>query len=285
VPVSICSINSDITCIICELLAILRWIAGPVCPGSKVRLLLPVFYFLRLTSSRVIILSVNDPLKPLRESLVIAIQKLDEFVSARADIDKQRAAIDSQIIFWKQLVDSLRTVCPDEDEDPSDVEVSAFVEGAAGKQTVKFTDGVRMVLRQNRSAILTAPEIRNGLLNLGFNFSKYRQPLTPIHNCLKRLEEQGEVMPNKDKDGQIVGYTWISSIERALAEETTIFAANSYAALLAQFVPDAKRIAEMHEGVLATQQAAVEAAAEAAKQAMALNVEVTQQYTKKSKKG
>jgi hypothetical protein len=156
---------------------------------------------------------------PLKEALVVATQKMYEFASARAEIDKQRAAVDAQLIHWKQLVDSLRTVCADEEEDPSDVEVSAFVGGKPGKQTVKFTDGVRMVLKENRDVVITAPDIREGLLRLGFQFDKYRQPLTPIHNCLKRLEVQGEVKPKKLPDGQILGYTWISPIERALDEE------------------------------------------------------------------
>jgi hypothetical protein len=222
---------------------------------------------------------VKDPFK---ESLVVATQKLNEFVTARADIDKQRAAIDAQIIQWKQLVDSLRTVCNDEDdEDPSDVEVSTLMEGVGGKQKIKFTDGVRMVFRQNQNSVLTAPEIRNGLLNLGFNFSKYRQPLTPIHNCLKRLEEQGEVMPKKLPDGQILGYTWISPIERALAEETPSFAEEL--GFIGSYVIDEKEIdaiRKAHEAtVLATQHAAIEHA----KRLSAMHVAITQQH-KKSKK-
>jgi hypothetical protein len=165
---------------------------------------------------------VNDPLKPFRESLEVAAQKLTEAVLARAEIEKQRAEIDTQIVFWKNLMDSLQAVFPEDEEDPLPVEVSAFV---AGKQTIKFTDGVRMVLKQNQNATLTAPEIRNGLLNLGFEFSKYRQPLTPIHNCLKRLEEQGEVKAEKNTDGQILGYRWIPPIERALDEDNSYYAA------------------------------------------------------------
>lgn len=154
---------------------------------------------------------------PLKDALAVATGKLNEFVEARAEIEKQRAAVDANIIHWKQLVDSLRRVCGYEDEDPSDVQISAFVEGRPGKQTVKFTDGVRMVLREHRDLVVTAPEIREGLLNLGFDFSKYSQQLTPIHNCLKRLEEQGEVRAEKTSDGQTIGYVWISPIERALS--------------------------------------------------------------------
>lgn len=217
---------------------------------------------------------------PLKEALVVATQKLNEFVSARSEIEKQRAAIDTNIIHWKQVVDSLRTVCTDEDEeDPSDVEVSAFVEGKPGKQTVKFTDGVRIVLKQNQNTVITAPEIRAGLLNLGFNFSKYRQPLTPIHNCLKRLEEQGEVKPEKNKDGQIIGYIWISSIERALAEDSPSFWDELGSSFAGNHRTDAKRLSEVCQAIA---KADKEANALSAKQLMAID-EAIKQYRKKPK--
>ena len=227
---------------------------------------------------------MNDPLKPLKEALVVATQKLNEFVSARAEIDKQRAAIDAEIIHWKQLVDCLRTVSEDEDEDPSDVEVSAFVGGRPGKRMIKFTDAVRLVLQQNRNVAVTPPDIRDGLTNLGFQFSKYRQPLTPIHNCLKRLEEQGEVRPEKTNDGQIVGYRSISSIERALAEEPP-----SYAEATGEYLNEAKRIAKMHQAIVQRDIETIEATRQAAEQVAATmqrDVEaIKQQYTKKPKKG
>jgi hypothetical protein len=223
---------------------------------------------------------MNDPFKPLKEALVVATQKLNEFVSARAEIDKQRTAIDAQIIHWKQLVDSLRTVCADEDEDPSDVEVAAFVAGKPAKQTVKFTDGVRMVLKEKRDVVVTAPDIRAGLLNLGFDFSKYSQPLTPIHNCLKRLEEQGEVKPEKTAVGAIIGYKWISPIERALADESPSYAAEF--GLAGPYMVDIARITEMHQ---ATVGAAQQAALDAAKQLAAVDEAIKQQYSKKPKKG
>jgi hypothetical protein len=217
---------------------------------------------------------MNDPLK---EALVVATQKLNEFVATRAEIDRHREAVDVQIVHWKQLVDSLRTVCADEDEeDPSDVEVSAFVEGKPGRQTVKFTDGVRMVLKQNRNATLTAPEIRNGLLNLGFQFTKYRQPLTPIHNCLKRLEDQGEAEAVKNDEGQILGYKWISPIERALDDENSYYAALG-AGIIQQ---DMQRMTEIHR---ATVGAIQRDALCAAQQVLGLNVAGTRQTNKPKK--
>jgi hypothetical protein len=115
--------------------------------------------------------------------------------------------------------------------DPSDVELSDFIANELGTKALRFTDGVRMVLRQSasREVPISVPEIRDQLINLGFNFAKYAQPLVPIHNTLKRLEEQGEVSPIKNEQGQTLGYKWISPIERALASEGSTRTANAYA--------------------------------------------------------
>jgi len=156
-------------------------------------------------------------------------QKLNEFVAAREEIEQKRVGIDTQIVYWKQLVDSLRTVLePDEseDSDPPAVQISGFApDGKAGRQTLKFTDAVRLVLKQlAKDTHLSAPDIRFRLLNFGFDLSDKTQPLSPIHNCLRRLSEQGEAAPVKNDEGQIIGYKWISPIERALDEENSYYA-------------------------------------------------------------
>jgi hypothetical protein len=153
---------------------------------------------------------------PINHALETAHQKLNQLLSDRGRIDKE-------IVDWKRVIDSLLAVSASDIDDPSDVEVSAFVNDKPGKTTIKFTDGVRMVLRQNASPnmSISVPEIREQLINLGFNFAKYAQPLVPIHNTLKRLEEQGEVRPLKNEMGQTLGYTWISPIERALNDDSS----------------------------------------------------------------
>jgi len=136
----------------------------------------------------------------------------------------ERNTIDKEIVNWKRVIDSLLAVSESEDTDPSDVEVSAFVENETGVKTIKFTDGVRLVLSQNasRDIPISVPEIRDQLMNLGFDFAKYAQPLVPIHNTLKRLAEQGEVSPLKNEMGQTLGYKWISPIERALSDDNQL---------------------------------------------------------------
>jgi hypothetical protein len=164
---------------------------------------------------------------PINSVLETAHQKLGQLLAERSKIDKA-------IVDWKRVIDSLLAVSESEDADPSDVEVSAFVGNETGTRRIKFTDGVRLVLRQNasREIPISVPEIREQLINLGFDFAKYAQPLVPIHNTLKRLEDQREVFPIKNDQGQTLGYRWISPIERALNEENVQPYANAYAGLV-----------------------------------------------------
>jgi hypothetical protein len=141
---------------------------------------------------------------PIQDALAKAKTKLDQLVSDRTKIEKE-------IIDWKRVVDSLTVVSEESpDELPADVNLDERL-----GLTMKFTDGVRKAL-QFTNGSLTAPQIRDQLVKIGFDFSKYKQELVPLHNTLKRLEEQGEVESVRNAQGQITGYKWIDEIEQAL---------------------------------------------------------------------
>jgi hypothetical protein len=57
------------------------------------------------------------------------------------------------------------------------------------------------------------------LVECGFDFSRYKQKLVPVHNAMRRLEEQREVRAIKNDQGRVKGYQWIAPIERAFLEE------------------------------------------------------------------
>lgn len=154
---------------------------------------------------------------PISTALAAIDKKLDSLLSSRASIDRD-------IVCWKHAKDSLLAIIESEESDPPDVEISGFVDGKPGRQTIKFSDAVRLVLQQHtKDTYISAPEIRQYLLNLGVDLSAKAQPLTPIHNCLRRLAEQGEAYPVKNDEGQIIGYKWISPIERALDENNNFY--------------------------------------------------------------
>jgi hypothetical protein len=66
--------------------------------------------------------------------------------------------------------------------------------------------------------MLTPTEVRDSLAARGMDLSKYKQPLVPIHNTLKRLVSQEELVEFRDDSGDLRGYRWVSPLARAVAE-------------------------------------------------------------------
>jgi len=148
---------------------------------------------------------------PIQEALAKARTKLTELVSERTRIDKE-------IVDWKRVADSLTVVAEERSgELPTDLDLRVSPQIATAMK-LSFTDAIRNVL-QIFNCPLAAPTIRDRLLEMGFDLSKYKQELVPIHNTLRRLEEQGEVRTVKNEQGQTVGYQWMSPLQRALAEK------------------------------------------------------------------
>jgi hypothetical protein len=152
--------------------------------------------------------------KTIQSALDTARAKLTELVNARGRIDKE-------IIEWKRVVDSLSAVSETVSEDvPSDIGLAEL----APVLRLKFTDAIRDILK-TADGYVTAPQIRDQLIRMGFDFSKYKQELVPVHNTLKRLQDQGEVSARRDfRDTQggtqsgTVSYRWITPLARALAD-------------------------------------------------------------------
>jgi hypothetical protein len=157
---------------------------------------------------------------------------------AKSKLDKlliERKKIEEQILDWKRVIDSLCAVSEDVgDTLPPDIEVvvkvQALLPGEAPSDDnpkraespptrISFTNAIRTILRMRELKVVPVPEIRNELMECGFDFSKYKQKLVPVHNALKRLEEQGEVKAAKNEQGRVKGYQWIAPIERAFRDE------------------------------------------------------------------
>lgn len=147
--------------------------------------------------------SMNDALKTAKLKLSACLRERDK--------------LNDEIEKWERVVESLSAVTEESNPDlPSDILVVTPFYG--DHRPMGFTDGVRDVLRR-AEVILTAPQIRDELQRMGFDFSKYAQPLVPLHNTLKRLQEQKEVVSIKNQAGETTGYQWINPIVRAVEEE------------------------------------------------------------------
>ncbi len=136
----------------------------------------------------------------------------------------ERKKLEQEIVEWKRVVDSLSAVSEEVSENiPPDLEIisSAYYSldpsiRSSHSTRIKFTDAVREILRLQHPRVLRVPAIRDYLIDWSYDFSKYKQELVPVHNALKRLEEQGEAKAIKDKKGRLIGYQWIEPFDRAM---------------------------------------------------------------------
>lgn len=152
---------------------------------------------------------------------------LDAARKALTEALEERSAVEQRIISLKQTIEGLSALCePESNQDLVDVE--------EGGQRFSFslTDAIRMAFSADSEAVLTPPQIRDALLANGLNLSRYKQPLVPIHNTLKRLASQEEIVESRDAKGDFLGYRWVSPLARAVAELSPTRSANCYADLM-----------------------------------------------------
>src|ERR1044071_3867749 len=63
---------------------------------------------------------------------------------------------------------------------------------AAG-QEMGLTEAIRWVFRQPLLLPLTPTQVRDRMAEMGYDLSKYKHVMPPIHNTLKRMKEAGEI--------------------------------------------------------------------------------------------
>jgi hypothetical protein len=147
-----------------------------------------------------------------------------------ASLLEERKRIDQRIVEWKRVADSLSVVSTD-----SAVSIPADLELASGlPQTLAlgFTEAIRGVVEAAKHDI-TPKEVRDALVRLGFDLSKYAQQMVPIHNTLKRLVEQEEIIALRDAAGKTVGYRAVNPVAMALGLEGPSYGApNSLANMM-----------------------------------------------------
>jgi hypothetical protein len=140
---------------------------------------------------------------------------LKEARKSLAEAYEERSAIEKRIVRLKQTIDGLAALCePKPDEDLVQVQGGYLPDG----YNTSLTDAIRGIFSETTEPMLTPVKVRNALLAMGVKLAKYKQPMVPIHNTLKRLEAQGELVPFRDDAGDLRGYRWVSPLARAVAE-------------------------------------------------------------------
>ena len=60
-------------------------------------------------------------------------------------------------------------------------------------QEMGLTEAIRWVFRQPLVLPLTPTQVRDRMADMGYDLTKYKHVMPPIHNTLKRMKEAGEI--------------------------------------------------------------------------------------------
>ena len=110
---------------------------------------------------------------------------------------RQEIEIRDQISHWGPVVEQLARLTG-ERVDPEIAsrinelrQDEASAQGAG--QEMGLTEAIRWVFRQPLLLPLTPTQVRDRMAEMGYDLSKYKHVMPPIHNTLKRMKEAGEI--------------------------------------------------------------------------------------------
>ena len=109
---------------------------------------------------------------------------------------EQEKQAQEQISHWGPIVEKLATLAGE--HIPTDIQLRLNAlknaKRASDVEDLGLTDAIRWVFKQPILLPLTPTDVRDRLSELGFDLSKYAHMMPPIHNTLKRLKENGEIV-------------------------------------------------------------------------------------------
>src|SRR5258707_4808605 len=124
--------------------------------------------------------------------------KMYESASERLkELLRQETEIKEQISHWGPIVEKLarlsgETVDPDIASRINELKHDQASASEAG-QEMGLTEAIRWVFRQPLLLPLTPTQVRDRMAEMGYDLSKYKHVMPPIHNTLKRMKEAGEI--------------------------------------------------------------------------------------------
>lgn len=115
---------------------------------------------------------------------------------------EKRDRIEAEIAKCEPVVKALAMSIEDKAE-----RERALAEIASVVKPEGFTDAIVRILREGRPGALTPPEIRDRMMEGGFNLNAYKNPMASVHAILTRLRQRGQV--KRKVRGDDTAYEWI----------------------------------------------------------------------------
>src|ERR1044071_1948134 len=122
----------------------------------------------------------------IKTALEAAAVDYTKLMRQRNEIEAQLAEIDREVAKLSFKVVSLAALC---DEIPK---TTAVVETLKDVSKIGLTEAVRIVLRAS-GEWMKATEVRDQILKLGIDLSKYQNPLASVYTILNRLDKEVDV--------------------------------------------------------------------------------------------
>jgi hypothetical protein len=113
------------------------------------------------------------------------------------ELVRQETEIKEQITHWGPIVEQLarltgETIDPDIASRINELKQNEASSQETG-QEMGLTEAIRWVFRQPLLLPLTPTQVRDRMAEMGYDLSKYKHVMPPIHNTLKRMKEAGEI--------------------------------------------------------------------------------------------
>ena len=122
------------------------------------------------------------------------------FESARErlrELIEQEKSLQEQIGHWGPVLEQLGAMTgekiPEQIQERLRLLNKVKQASEAPLEDMGLTEAIRWVFRQPAILPLTPTQIRDQLVEMGYDVSKYAHPMPPIHNTLKRMKERGEI--------------------------------------------------------------------------------------------
>jgi hypothetical protein len=113
------------------------------------------------------------------------------------ELVRQETEIKEQITHWGPIVEQLarltgETIDPDIASRINELKQNEASSQETG-QEMGLTEAIRWMFRQPLLLPLTPTQVRDRMAEMGYDLSKYKHVMPPIHNTLKRMKEAGEI--------------------------------------------------------------------------------------------
>src|ERR1043166_9729189 len=122
---------------------------------------------------------------------------------------RQETEIKEQISHWGPIVEQLARLAGETIDHNIASRINELKQDQASAQEagqeMGLTEAIRWVFRQPLLLPLTPTQVRDRMAEMGYDLSKYKFVMPPIHNTLKRMKEAGAI---REVD-------WIGGIGRA----------------------------------------------------------------------